>query len=77
MNKLRDINGYIKITLDKLPGIHANLVRLDDDWQDWGFPQLVEALKKWTERNPKIFVPPDKNLKRDKMFYTRENEHKS
>ena len=77
MNKLRDINGYIKITLDKLPGIHANLVRLDDDWQDWGFPQLVEALRKWTERNPKIFVPPDKNLKRDKMFYTRENEHKS
>ena len=40
MNKLRDINGYIKITLDKLPGIHANLVRLDD-WQDWGFTQLV------------------------------------
>ena len=77
MNKLRDINGYIKITFDKLPGIHANLVRLDDDWQDWGFTQLVEALRKWTERNPKIFVPPDKNLKRDKMFYTRENEHKS
>ena len=76
MNKLRDINGYIKITLDKLPGIHANLVRLDD-WQDWGFTQLVEALRKWTERNPKIFVPPDKNLKPDKMYYTRENEHKS
>ena len=76
MNKLRDINGYIKITLDKLPGIHANLVRLDD-WQDWGFTQLVEALRKWTERNPKIFVPPDKNLKQDKMYYTRKNEHKS
>ena len=76
MNKLRDINGYIKTTLDKLPGIHANLVRLDD-WQDWGFTQLVEALRKWTERNPKIFVPPDKNLKQDKMYYTRKNEHKS
>ena len=77
MNKLKDINGYVKITLDKLPGSRADLVRLDDDWQDWRFTQLVEALRKWTERNPKIFVSPDENLKRDKMYHTRENEHKS
>ena len=25
----------------------------DDDWQDWKFPQLVEALENWTYRNPK------------------------
>ena len=77
MNKLKDINRYVKITLDKLPGICAGLVRLNDGGQGWGFSQLVEVLRKWTERNPKIFVPPDKNLKRDKMYYTRENEHKS
>ena len=77
MNKLKDINGYTKIVLDKLPGIRADLVRLDDDWQDWGFTQLVETLRIWTIRNPKIFVPPDKNLKRDKMYCTRENENKS
>ena len=77
MKKLKDINGYDKITLDKLPGIHADLLRLDNDWQDRGFTQLVEALRKWTERNPKIFVLPDKNLKPDKMYHTRENEHKS
>ena len=77
MSKLKDINGYVKITLDRLPGIRADLVRLDDDWQDWEFTQLVEALRKWTEHNPKIFVPSDKNQKRDKMYYTRENEHKS
>ena len=77
INELKDINRYVKITLDKLPGICAGLVRLNDDWQGWGFSQLVEVLRKWTERNPKIFVPPDKNLKRDKMYYTRENEHKS
>ena len=40
MNKLKEINGYVKITLDKLSGIRADLVRLDDDWQDWGFTQL-------------------------------------
>ena len=33
--------------LDVLPGIKSDLVRLDDNWQEWRFPQLVEALKKW------------------------------
>ena len=26
-------------------------MRTDDDWQGWGFLQLVEALRKWAERN--------------------------
>ena len=38
--------------LDKLEGIRGNLVWTDDDWREWDFPQLVEALRKWTERNP-------------------------
>ena len=60
-----------------MPGIRADLVGLDEDWQDCGLTQLIEALRKWTERNPKIFVPPHKNIKRDKMYHTKENEHKS
>ena len=43
--------GCVTLTLDKLSGIRADLVRLDDDWQEWGFPQLVGC-----ERNP---VPLD------------------
>ena len=46
------MNGYVRITLDKLHGIRADLVRNDDNWQDWKFQQLVEALEKWTTRNP-------------------------
>ena len=56
MGKEKEIRGYVRLTLDKLPGIRADLVRLDDNWQEWGFPQLVEALRKWCERNP---VPLD------------------
>ncbi len=52
MGKLREVTGYVRLTLDKLPGIRADLVRMDDDWQEWGFSQLVEALRKWCERNP-------------------------
>lgn len=64
MGKDKDIRGYVRLNLDKLPGIRANLVRLDEDWQDWGFSHLVEALRKWCERNP---VPLDGNPgRRDK-----------
>ena len=52
MGRLREVNGYARTTLDKLPGIRADLVRTDDDWQEWEFPQFLEALRKWCERNP-------------------------
>ena len=47
MAKKKDCRGYLRLTLVKLPGIRADLVRLDDNWQEWRFPQLVEALTKW------------------------------
>ena len=31
MNNLKEINGYVRLTLDKLLGIRAELVRLDDN----------------------------------------------
>ena len=52
MGKLGEVNGYVRMTLNKLEGIRGDLVRTDDDWQEWRFPQLVEALRKWTIRNP-------------------------
>ena len=74
------MNGYVRSTLDKLEGIRGDLVRTDDGWQMWDFPQLVEALRKWTERNP---VPQEKpqdfkfqssHVKRGKTFSTRQEE---
>ena len=34
MRKLKEINVYVRLTLDKLQGIRVDLVRTDDDWQD-------------------------------------------
>ena len=31
MSKLRNIKGYVLLTLKKLPGIRADLVELDED----------------------------------------------
>ena len=52
MGKIKEIKGFVRTTLGKLPGIRADLVRLDDNWQEWGFPELIESLKKWCDRNP-------------------------
>jgi len=52
LGKLKEVNGYVRTTIDKLEGVRGDLLRNDDDWQQWEFPQLVDALRRWTERNP-------------------------
>ena len=52
MGKLKEINGYVRMTLDKLPAICADLVSIDNVWEKWDFEQFIEALRKWTDRNP-------------------------
>lgn len=52
LGKLKEISGYVRMSIGKLQGIRGDLVRTDDNWRDWDFPKLVEALRKWTERNP-------------------------
>ena len=43
--KLGDVNGNVRVTLDKLEGIQADLTRTSPDWKRWTFPDLVEALR--------------------------------
>ena len=86
MGKLGEIKGLTRGTLDKLEGIRADLVRTDDNWQEWGFPKLVNALKQWTERNPSSqddrggamnFRETNHNIqKREKFFQARQQWRK-
>ena len=81
LGKLTEVSGYVRMTLDKLEGIRSDLVRTDDDWQSWKFPQLIEALRKWTERNPlRREQESDKLnqrwLNKSKSFQTRQQEQK-
>ena len=34
MDKFKEINGYDRLTFDKLQGIGASRVRKDDGWQE-------------------------------------------
>ena len=49
---MKEMHGYVRVTLDKLQSIQTEMVRNDNSWHDWKFQQLVEALEKWTVRNP-------------------------
>ena len=43
LEKLKEINGYVRLTLDK---IRADLVRTDDSWKNCKFYELLESLRK-------------------------------
>ena len=73
MGKLKEINGYVRMTLDKLPAIRADLVRIDDEWQEWDFGQFIEALRKWTGRNPTTLDDKRSNRnppRKDRLYHT-------
>ena len=77
MGKLKEINGYVRSALDKLPGIRADLVRLDIDWQECKFWQFAEALRQWAERNPISHErKPLDNSKKDRLFSTKQYGNK-
>ena len=57
LGKLKEISGYVRMSIDKLQGIRGDLVRTDDNWREWDFPKFVEALRKWTERN---YIPAER-----------------
>lgn len=70
MGKLSQVNGYVTLTIDKLSGIRGDLVRNDDDWQDWDFVKLCEALRSWTRKNPLEKLDDRKKEPRYKGFNT-------
>ena len=52
LERLGDVKGNVRSTLDKLKGVKADLVRGNEGWRDWDFKDLLRELKKWTDINP-------------------------
>ena len=61
------------MTLDQLPALRADLVRIDDDWQEWDVGQFIEALRKLTDKNP-ISLDDKRNnrnpRRKDRLYQT-------
>ena len=58
-----------------MPDICADL-EIDEGWQEWTFPHLVDALRKWTTRNLKIIPCPEKGFKCENTYQTNDKNYK-
>ena len=52
LDKLHDVRGNVRATLDKLKGIKSDLVRGNEGWQESSYHDLLKELKMWKDINP-------------------------
>jgi len=52
MKKLQSAQSYVYSIMDKLGPVRETLAQKDDNWEEWGLEELVESLRKYTDRNP-------------------------
>ena len=52
MKKLEGSQSYVYSIMDKLGPVREAMAQKDDDWEEWGLEELVENLRKYTDRNP-------------------------
>lgn len=45
------LQGFVMSTLNKLPHVKPDLVRTDDNWDEWGMEAFIDGLKKWLKRH--------------------------
>lgn len=76
LKQIKEVNGMVSLTLDKLPNIRGDLVRNEPEWASWDFAKFTEALRLWTRRNPVDNFKPEeshthrKREKPDRSFQT-------
>ena len=44
------LHGFVMATLNKLPQVKPDLMRVDENWEDWLMEDLIDALQKWLRR---------------------------
>ena len=52
MNKLQTPQSAVYTLMDKLGPVREVITQTDDKWEEWALEQLVEALRKFVDRNP-------------------------
>ena len=74
------LRGFVMTTLKKLPQVKPDLVRVDDNWEEWDMMELIENLRKWLQRNKTDDSSADSgdSHRRERHWYTKgkqENGH--
>ena len=50
MKKLQGAQSYVYNIMDKLGPVREAMAQKDDNWEEWGLEELVENLRKYTDR---------------------------
>ena len=72
INKLKEINSYVRLNLGKQFGIRADLATLDNDWLV--FAKLVDSLRRSTGRNPRNVLKNDQKHRTEGAFQIKEEK---
>ena len=73
------LTGLVMTTVNKLPHVKPDVVRIDDEWEQWRMEDLIENLAKWLKRNKpeeQMDSPPE-TTKREKHWFSKGEERTS
>ena len=51
MGQAEILRGFVMSTLNKLPKVRPDIVRTDDNWENWNMETLINNLQAWLRRN--------------------------
>ena len=68
------LNGFVMATLNKLLQVKPDLVRVDENWEDWSMEDLIDALQKWLRRN-NTETSAEQHKKSEKHLFTLKGEN--
>ena len=63
------LHGFVMATLNKLPQVKPDLVRVDENLEDWSMEDLIDALQKWLRRN-NTETSTEQHKKSEKHLFT-------
>lgn len=72
------LQGFVMTTLNKLPHVRPDLVRVDNNWEDWSMEELITNLRAWLRRNKcdESSKPPTDLRRRDRNWFGRDEKKK-
>ena len=59
------LKGFVMTTVNKLPQVKPDLVRTDDNWENWDMAALIDEIRKWLSRHK---VDPGETRKEGSWF---------
>ena len=69
------LRGFLMSTLNKIPQVRLDIVRTDENWEDWDMEALIDNLRQWLKRHKVDNTPGNSGgvrPKRQKHWYNKE-----